>query len=93
MAAELSWRIREAAAGLHELRYLRAHTRCACPLGFGGILEFYSRRHIAARIDLGDTVVWYDSGIVIPAILGVGGSVVPGKPNQLPWNIGVSVWF
>ena len=59
---------------------------------YRGILEFYSRRHIAARIDLGDTV-WYGSGIVIPAILSVGGSVVPGTSNQLPWNIGVSVWF
>ena len=59
-------------------------------LDFGGILEFYSRRHIAARVDLGGTVVWYGSGIVIPAISRVGGSVVPGTRNQHQWNIGVS---
>ena len=63
------------------------------PLGFGCILEFYFRRHIAAGIDLGDTVVWYGTGIVIQSISGVGGSVVPRKWKQLQWNIGVSFWL
>ena len=67
------------------------HTRAA--LDVGGIIEFYSRRHVAARIDFGDTAVWYGTGIVIPPISGIGGNVIPGTRHQFYWNLGVSVWF
>ena len=67
------------------------HTRAA--LDAGGIIEFYSRRHVAARIDFGDTAVWYGTGIVIPPISGIGGNVIPGTRHQFYWNLGVSVWF
>jgi hypothetical protein len=49
-------------------------------LNAGGILEFYSTRHLAARFDLGDTVVWY-------------GRQGPGTRHQLQWSVGVSAWF
>ena len=59
----------------------------------GGIIEFYSRRHLAARIDFGDTVVWYGRDIVIPPISGIGGNVVPRTRHQFQWGLGISVWF
>lgn len=66
-------------------------TRAA--LDIGGVIEFYSSRHIAGRIDFGDTAVWYGHDIVIPAISGVGGSVVPGTRHQLQWSLGISFWL
>jgi hypothetical protein len=69
----------------------RLGTRAA--LDAGGIVEFYSRRHVAARVDFGDTVVWYGSDIVIPPISGIGGNVVPRTRHQFQWNLGLSVWF
>ena len=66
-------------------------TRAA--LDIGAILELYSRRHVAGRFDLGDTVVWYGSGTVIPPIAGIGGPVVAGTRHQLQWSLGISVWF
>ena len=62
-------------------------------LDAGGILELYSRHHIAGRMDFGDTVVWYGKDLVIPSISGVGGSVTAGTRHQLQWSVGLSVWF
>lgn len=62
-------------------------------LDAGGIIEFYSRRHLAARIDFGDTVVWYGSDIVIPPISGIGGNVIARTRHQFQWGLGISVWF
>jgi hypothetical protein len=62
-------------------------------LDAGGILELYSRRHIAGRMDFGDTVVWYGTDLVITSISGVGGSVTAGTRHQLQWSVGLSVWF
>jgi hypothetical protein len=62
-------------------------------LDLGGVLEFYSRRHLAARIDFGDTVTCYGSDIVIPPISGIGGDVIPGTRQQFQWSLGVSGWF
>ena len=62
-------------------------------LDLGGVLEFYSSRHFAGRMDFGDTTVWYGSDIVIPPISGPGPNVVPGTRHQLQWSLGVSVWF
>ena len=62
-------------------------------LDAGGILEVYSRHHVAGRLDLGDTVVWYGKDLVIPSISGVGGSVTAGTRHQLQWSVGLSVWF
>jgi len=42
-----------------------------------------SRRHLAARPDLGDTIVWCGKDLVISSISGVGGSVTAGKRHQL----------
>ena len=57
-------------------------TRAA--LDAGAVLELYSRHHLAARLDVGDTVVWYGN---------VGGSVTAGTRHQLQWSVGLSVWF
>jgi hypothetical protein len=60
---------------------------------FGGVLAFYSRRHIAGRLDLGDTVVWYGSDTIVPPISKPGPSVILGTRHQLQWSLGVSIWF
>lgn len=60
-------------------------------LDAGGILEFYSRRHVAMRVDFGDTVVWYGRDITIPQSSGTG--MIPGVRHQFQWSIGVSAWF
>ena len=62
-------------------------------LDFGGVLEFYSRRHIAGRLDLGDTVVWYGSDTVIPPISRPGPNVNTGTRHQPQWSFGFSIWF
>ena len=62
-------------------------------LDFGGVLEFYSRRHIAGRFDLGDTAVWYGSDTVIPPISSPGPNVIPGTRHQFQWSFGFSIWF
>src|SRR5262245_27363743 len=51
-------------------------------LDFGGVLEFYSRRHVAGRFDWGDTVVWYGSATVIPPISSPGSNGIPGTRHQ-----------
>jgi hypothetical protein len=61
-------------------------------LDFGAALEFYSRRHMAARMDVGDSVVWYGLD-AIPAIYRPGPSIVPGARHQLHWTLGFSFWF
>lgn len=61
-------------------------------LDFGGVIEFYSRRHIAGRLDFGDTVVWYGDTI-IPPISKPGPNVIPGTRHQLQWSLGASIWF
>jgi hypothetical protein len=67
------------------------HTRPA--LDAGCVLEFYARRHFAGRIDLGDSIVWYGSGVAIPPISAPGPNVTPGTRHQLQWSFGVSAWF
>lgn len=62
-------------------------------LEIGAVLEFYSRHHFAARMDFGDTAVFYGSGISIPSISAPGPATVPGTRHQLQWSIGVSAWF
>jgi hypothetical protein len=62
-------------------------------LDAGGVLELYSKHHVAGRLDLGDTVVWYGKNLVIPSISGVGGSVIAGTRHQLQWSLGLSLWF
>jgi hypothetical protein len=66
-------------------------TRAA--LDAGGILELYSSRHLAARFDFGDTVVFYGSNFSIPGGPPPGLLVVPGTRHQLQWSVGVSGWF
>jgi hypothetical protein len=62
-------------------------------LDASGTIEFYSRRHLASRVDFGDTIVWYGSDIVIPPISGIGGDVIPRTRHQFQWSLGVSVWL
>jgi len=62
-------------------------------LAVGGVLEFYSRRHIAARFDIGDTVVWYGTDLTVPAIAAPGPATVAGTRHQAQWSLGLSVWF
>jgi hypothetical protein len=65
-----------------------------CPaLDAGGVLELYSSRHVASRFDLGDTVVFYGTGVSIPAIATPGPPVIPGTRHQVQWSFGLSVWF
>lgn len=67
------------------------HSRPA--LDAGGVLEFYSSRHLAFRMDFGNTVVWYGRDVSIPAISAPGPGVVPGIRHQLQWSMGLSVWL
>ena len=62
-------------------------------LYWGGVLELYSRRHFAARFDLGDAVVWYGKDTVVPPILAPGTGTIAGTRHQLKWSLGVSLWF
>ncbi len=62
-------------------------------LDVGGVLEAYSSRHLAFRMDFGDTAVWYGRDISIPLISEPGPDVVPGTRHQLQWSMGLSVWF
>jgi hypothetical protein len=52
-------------------------------LDFGGIVEYYSRHHIAARFDFGDAIVFY----------GAGQPAASGTRHQFQGGFGVSVWF
>jgi hypothetical protein len=62
-------------------------------LDFGGVLEFYSRRHIAGRFDFGDTAVWYGRDVLIPQLSKPGSNIAPGTRHQLQFSFGVSAWF
>jgi len=61
-------------------------------LQWGGVIELYSRRHVAARFDLGDAVVWYGN-VVVPPISAPGTGTIAGTRNQLQWSLGASLWF
>ena len=63
-------------------------------LDIGGVIEFYSRRHLAVRFDCGDTMVFYGNDVAIPNLAVPGTPLtVPGTRHQLQWGFGVSVWF
>lgn len=62
-------------------------------LDVGGVIEFYSRRHFAARLDFGDTVVFFGKSITIPSIAQPGPGVVPGTRHHLQASAGISLWF
>jgi hypothetical protein len=61
-------------------------------LDIGGILELYSTRHVAVRMDFGDTVIFYGRE---PMLSPVGGGIVPqpGTRHQLQASFGISAWF
>lgn len=47
-------------------------------LDMGGVVEFYSQRHIAGRLDFGDTVVWYGGDLTVPRISAPGPGLIAG---------------
>jgi hypothetical protein len=61
-------------------------------LDAGAVVEFYSRRHLSARVDLGDTVAWYGSDIVIPPISGIGGALIPRTGGDIG-TVGTRLWL
>ncbi len=60
-------------------------------LDIGGIIEFYSRRHVGARADFGSTVFFYGDGPVKTA--GVRDPIVLGTRGLLQASFGVFAWF
>lgn len=76
----------------HVFRFLDAEAEVN-RFPIGGVIEFYSRHHVAGRLDLGYTAVWYGNDTIIPPISGTGGNVVPNTRHQLQWSLGLSIWF
>lgn len=60
-------------------------------LDIGGVIEFYSRKHIGARLDLGSTVFFYGDGPVQTAM--GPDPIVLGTRGQLQASFGVFAWF
>jgi hypothetical protein len=60
-------------------------------LDIGGVLEFYSRRHVGARIDVGSTIFFYGDG---PVRTPAGPDpIVLGTRGLLQAGFGVFAWF
>lgn len=60
-------------------------------LDIGGVIEFYSRRHVGARFDVGSTVIFYGNGPVRTAMSP--DPIVLGTRGLLQASLGVFVWF
>ncbi len=60
-------------------------------LDIGGVIEFYSRRHVGARFDVGSTVIFYGNGPVRTAMSP--DPIVLGTRGLLQASAGVFVWF
>jgi len=60
-------------------------------LDVGGVVEFYARRHVAVRLDFGDTVIFYGTEPMLRPEGGMGRQ--PGTRHQLQMSFGLSAWF
>jgi hypothetical protein len=60
-------------------------------LDIGGVIEFYSRRHVGARFDVGSTVIFYGNG---PVRTAMGPEPIAlGTRGLLQGSAGVFAWF